>query len=107
MNPGSFWFDWRFDSNSYETTLPMLGATLPISDVGLRAICAQICCKECTRAGARRLRTIAILLMCVAMVGINPCGKSTPLYMVGLKSAGVHEPTFRSKVSTWLGAPCM
>src|SRR5690242_18631339 len=39
------------------------------------------------------------------MFGISPCGKSKSPYGVGLKYDGVHDPTFRSKVSVWLGAP--
>src|ERR1051326_1375992 len=46
-----------------------------------------------------------ILSSCVARFGIRPCGKLIPLKGVGLKSAGVQGPTFRSKVSQGLGAP--
>src|SRR5512138_2861150 len=44
-------------------------------------------------------------LHCTARLGSKPAGQSTPLIVVGAKSGGVHEPTRRSNVSVWLGAP--
>src|SRR5262245_58154224 len=44
-------------------------------------------------------------LHCVARFGNKPAGQSMPLIVVGEKSFGVHDPTRRSNVSIWLGAP--
>ena len=42
---------------------------------------------------------------CPPSMGKSPPGQSIPLIVFGVKLAGVHEPTRKSNVSLWLGAP--
>ena len=59
-------------------------------------------------AQERTERTSAMESNWDASLGINPCGNKTPLYSVGLNCAvGMPLAGFRSKVSVWLGAPCI
>ena len=80
-----------------------LDATMaPVAPVGLREICVHVCASECTAAHARPLRMNESLPMCSAVFGMSACGKRmVPLRkLVGAKSVGVHDPSFRSHVST-------
>src|ERR1044071_6442467 len=107
MKPGRMSLVVRAACDSSETTEPMCGAMAPVAPLGLRAICAHCCPKVCTAAHARPGRTKVSSPRCSAVFGIRPCGKRTlPLLnVVGAKSAGVHEPTLRSHVSMFDGAP--
>src|ERR1043166_2609837 len=107
MKPGSTSDALRAACDSSDTTEPMCGAIEPVAPPGLRAICAHACPSWCTAAQARPGRTNVSCPRCCAVCGISPCGKSSaPLsYVVGLKSDGVHDPTLRSQVSMFDGAP--
>src|SRR6266545_3183295 len=107
MKPGSTSLVERAACDSSDTTEPTCGAIAPVAPPGLRAICAHACPSVCTAAHARPGRTRLILSRCSAVFGMSPCGKLRlpPLYVVGLKSAGVQAPTLRSHVSMFDGAP--
>src|SRR6059058_4388067 len=107
MKPGRTSEGFRLICDSSATTAPMCGAIDPVAPPGFRAICAHACPSVWTAAHERPERTNAILPNCAAVIGIRPCGKRTLLlsYDVGVKSAGVHAPSFKSHVSILLGAP--
>src|SRR3954467_1847476 len=107
MKPGRTSDGERFNCDSRATTAPMCGAIDPVAPPGFRAICAHACPSVWTAAHERPERTNVILPSCAAVIGMSPCGKRTLLlsYEVGLKSEGVHAPSFRSHVSMLLGAP--
>ena len=103
--PGRMSDGCRVSCDSSETTAPMCGAIEPVAPPGLRAICAHSCARLCTAAQARPERMMAIFCRWFAVFGISPCGQRMAPNVAGAKSAGVHVPSFRSHVSTWLGAP--
>src|SRR5258708_31615203 len=107
MKPGRTSEGFRLICDSRATTAPICGAIDPVAPPGFRAICTQACPSVCTAAQERPERTNVILPSCAAVIGNSPCGKRTVLlsYDVGLKSVGVHAPSFRSHVSMLLGAP--
>src|ERR1043165_2204163 len=90
---------------SSEPTAPMCGAIEPVAPPDGCAICIYSCARLCTAVHARPERMMESLSRWLAVFGISPCGQRMAPNVVGLKSAGVHVPSFKSHVSTWLGAP--
>src|SRR6266545_383417 len=103
--PGRMSDGCRESCDSSDTTAPMCGAIDPVAPPGLRAICTHSCARLWTAAQESPERMMASLSRWSAVFGISPCGQRMAPNVVGAKSAGVHVPSFRSQVSTWLGAP--
>jgi hypothetical protein len=85
---------------------PMFGASEPVAPVGLREIWSHVWPRPWTSAADFIERTIETSPSRFARFGMSPAGNlRPPPKSVGAKSAGVHAPSLRSHVSTWLGAP--